>query len=144
MTCIPWTRPEVGENILERHVLKSARVSSPQAPQVTNMVTDAFAQGPEAPGRRTSRVRHDSTHLASVVSRMESDLTCCGDAQALQNIVVSPGTTFAMYAAEPRILVANARCLGPFAPGNGTMQMATKTSIGDQYSTLGEHIFAGM
>ena len=48
-----------------------------------------------------------------------------------------------MYQGELRLLVSNFGCSGQVAPDDGTMQLATKTSIDDQFASLGAQIFSG-
>lgn len=63
--------------------------------------------------------------------------------QALQNFVVPVGTLFSGYLAELRILVASVRCAGHVSPEDGTMQIAVKTGVDDQFPSLSALIFAG-
>ena len=63
--------------------------------------------------------------------------------QALQNLVVPVGIPFSVYLSELRLLVGNVRCIGHVAPEDGTMQIAIKTGIDDQFAGLSAQIFAG-
>ena len=62
--------------------------------------------------------------------------------QALQNLVAPHGTPFSVYQGELRLLVSNVRCSGQVAPDYGTMQLAIKTSIDDQFASLSAQIFS--
>ena len=44
---------------------------------------------------------------------------------------------------ELRLLVGNGRCIGHVAPEDGTMQIAIKTGVDDQFAGLSAQIFAG-
>ena len=48
-----------------------------------------------------------------------------------------------MYQGELRLLVSNVRCSGQVAPDDGTMQLAIKTAIDEQFASLGAQIFSG-
>ena len=48
-----------------------------------------------------------------------------------------------MYLSELRLLVGNVRCIGHVAPEDGTMQIAIKTGVDDQFAGLSAQIFAG-
>ena len=47
-----------------------------------------------------------------------------------------------MYLSELRLLVGNVRCIGHVAPEDGTMQIAIKTGVDDQFAGLSAQIFA--
>ena len=63
--------------------------------------------------------------------------------QALQNLVVPAGTPFSTYLSELRLSLGNVRCVGSVAPEDGTLQIAIKTGVDDQFAGLGAQIFAG-
>lgn len=57
--------------------------------------------------------------------------------------MVEQGTPFSVYSGELRLLLANVYCVGPVEPEDGTLQLAIKASIDDQYAGLSAQIFAG-
>ena len=63
--------------------------------------------------------------------------------QALQNLVVPVGTPFSVYLSELRLSAGNVRCIGRVAPEDGTMEIAIKTGVDDQFAGLSAQIFAG-
>ena len=63
--------------------------------------------------------------------------------QALQKLVVPVRTPFSVYLSEFRLLVGNTRCIGHVAPDDGTMQIAIKTGVDDQFAGLSAQLFAG-
>ena len=135
-----WTRG--WEKCLERHVLRAVRPTSIQAPSVKSMIADAFAQGSrlQDEGRRGPDVLQ---HIIRSLCRGLSRATPAAVMQALQNLVVPVGTPFSVYLSELRLLVGNIRCIGHVAPEDGTMQIAIKTGVDDQFAGLSAQIFAG-
>ena len=126
----------------ERHVLRDVRLTSPQAPSIKSMIADAFAQGSrlQAEGRRGPDVLQ---HIIRSLCRSLSRATPAAVMQALQNLVVPVGTPLSVYLSELRLLAGNIRCIGHVAPEDGTMQIAIKTRVDDQFAGLSAQIFAG-
>ena len=58
-------------------------------------------------------------------------------------MVVPAGTPFSTYLSELRLLLGNVRCAGTVAPEDGTLQIAIKTGVDDQFAGLGSQFFAG-
>ena len=58
-------------------------------------------------------------------------------------LVVPYETPFLVYQGELRLLVSNVRCSGQVAPDDGTMQLAIKTRIDDQFASLSAQMFSG-
>ena len=56
--------------------------------------------------------------------------------QALRNLVMPVGTPFSVYVTELRLLLANVRSVGHVAPEDGTLQIAIKTGVDDQFAGL--------
>ena len=106
------------------------------------MIADAFAQGVrlQAEGRRGPDVLQ---LIIRSLCRRRGRATPAAVMQALQNLVVSVGTPFSVYLSELRLLVGNVRCIGHVAPEDGTMQIAIKTGVDDQFAGLSAQIFAG-
>ena len=106
------------------------------------MIADAFARGShlQAEGRRGPDVLQ---HIIRSLCRGLSRAIPAAVMQALQNLVVPVGTPFSVYLSELRLLVGNVRCIGHVAPEDGTMQIAIKTGVDDQFSGLTAQIFAG-
>lgn len=142
-----WTRG--WEKALEIHILKSVRVSGPQSSEVKNLVTDAFIQGKKLSENNKGEPAAFEHIMHTARALLFTSDFASAVMQTLQDFVVDPATTFfALYTAKFRMLVSNARCVEPFAsedepfaPEDGTMQLAIKTSIDDQYATWS--IFAG-
>ena len=63
--------------------------------------------------------------------------------QALQSLVVPVGTPFSRYLSEMKLLVGNVGCIGHVAPEDGTIQIAIKTGVDDQFAGLSPQIFEG-
>ena len=135
-----WTRG--WERVLERHILRSVRLASPQAPVMKTLVANAFDQGAKLLNYGTSGEAAFDVILR-ILCRGLSKASPAGVMQTLQNFVVEPGTPFSKYSAELRLLLANVRCVGPVAREDGTVQLVVKTSIDDQYAPLSAQIFAG-
>ena len=137
---IAWTRG--WEKVLERHILRSVRTASPQAPQMKTLVVNAFAQG--------GKLLDDGAGgpdafdlILRILCRGLSRASPAAVMQTLQFSVVAPSTPFSTYLGELRLLLSKVRCTGPVAPEDGTLQVAIKTSIHDQYVPLSAQIFAG-
>ena len=96
------------------------------------MIADAFVQGSrlEDEGRRGPDVLQ---HIIRSLCRGLSRATPAAVMQALENLVVPVGTPFSVYLSELRLLVGNVRCIGHVAPEDGTMQIAIKTGVDDQF-----------
>ena len=106
------------------------------------MVGEVFAQG----GRLQEAGQHGPTilqHIIRSLCRGLSRATPAAVMQALQNLVVPMGTPFRTYLSEMRLLVGNVRCVGHVAPEDGTLQIAIKTGMDDQWAGLSTKIFAG-
>lgn len=113
-----WTRG--WEKVLERHVLRSVRASSAQAPAVKALVADAFAQGGELmDAGQSGQAAFDN--ILRALCRGLSRASPAAVMQSLQNLAVTQGTSFSKYQGELRLLVSNVRCTGQVAPDNGTM-----------------------
>ena len=106
------------------------------------MIADAFAQGSrlQAEGGRGPDVLQ---HIIRSLCRGLRRATHAAVMQALQNLVVPVGTPCSVYLSELRLLVGNVRCIGHVAPEDGTMQIAIKTGVDDQFAGLSAQIFAG-
>ena len=108
--------------MLERHVLKSVRVSSPQAPDVKTLVATAFTQGSKL--MEDGCCGHDAfDHIIRALCRGLSKTSPAEVMQTLQNLVVPQGTPFSAFLGELRLLVSNVRCVGQVAPEDGTMEL---------------------
>ena len=135
-----WTKG--WETCLERHVLRAVRSASPQAPVVKSMIAEAFSQGERL--QKEDRLGPDILqHVIRCLCRGLSRATPAAVMQALQNLVVPVGTPFSSYLSEMKLLVGNVRCIGHVAPEDGTMQIAIKTGVDDQFAGLSAHFFAG-
>ena len=64
--------------------------------------------------------------------------------QLHRNFVVPAGTLVSAFMGEMRllVLVSNGRCVSGVAPEDGTIQLATKASIENQYASLNAQSFA--
>ena len=135
-----WTRG--WEKCLERHVLRAVRPTSPQAPSVKSMIVDAFVQGSrlQAEGRRGPDVLQ---HIIRSLCRGLGRATPAAVMQALQNLVVPVGTSLRVYLSELRLSVGNIHCIGHVATDDGTMQIAIKTGVDDQFAGLSAQILRG-
>ena len=137
---IEWT--QCWEKVLERHILRSVRSSSPQAPAVKTMAADAFGQG----GKLLDTGHNGQTafdHVLRALSRGLSKASPAAVMQTLQNLVVPQGAPFSEFQGQMRLLVSNVRCVGQVAPEDCTMQLANKTSVYNQYPSLSAQRFAG-
>ena len=137
---IKWIRG--WDKCLERHVMRAVRSASPQAPALKAMISGAFKQA----GRLQDEGLHGPEvlqHVIRTLCRGLSRATPAAVMQALQNLVVPAGTLFSTYLTELHLLVENVRCIGHVAPEDGTMQIAIKTGVDDQFSILNAQIFAG-
>ena len=63
--------------------------------------------------------------------------------QTLQTFVVPAGTSFSAFLSELGMLVANVRSVGPLEPEDGTVQVAIKAALDDQFAGLSAQIFVG-
>ena len=63
--------------------------------------------------------------------------------QHLQTFEVPEKTSFADFLSELRIAVMNVKSIALVPPDDGTMQVAVKASIDDEFATLAALIFAG-
>ena len=77
-------------------------------------------------------------HIIRSLCRGLSRATPAAVMQALQKLVVPVGAPFSVYLSELRLLVGNVRCIGHVAPefSDGTMQIAIKTGVDDQFARL--------
>ncbi|CAN0539019.1 unnamed protein product, partial [Laminaria digitata] len=82
-------------------------------------------------------------YIIRTLCRSLSKTTPAAVMQALQNLVVPAGTPFCEYVTELKLLLANARSVGHVAPEDGTLQIAIKTGVDDQFAVLGAQIFSG-
>ena len=135
-----WTRG--WETSLDRHVLRSVRHSSDQAPLMKSMVAAAFAQGGRmlTAGQRGPDVLD---HIVRSLCRGSSPANPIAVMQTLQTFVVPAGTSFSAFLSELGMLVANVRSVGPLEPEDGTVQVAIKTALDDQFAGLSAQIFVG-
>ena len=131
---LSWTKG--WEKCIERHVLRAVRPTAPQASALKGMVSDAFAQGGrlQDPGRSGPDVLQQ---VIRIICRHLSTATPAAVMQALQNLVIPAGTPFSAYLSELRLLLGNVRCVGSVAPEDGTLQIAMKTVVDDQFAGLG-------
>ena len=134
---------------LQKHLLKSirsgkaasqgAQAASVLRTRIADVTDEAIrmqengASGPEA-----------FDHVLRMLSRALSKVTPAGVMGLLVNFAVDPGTTFATYLSELRLLVANVQSVGrELAPGNGSIQSAVKNGIDDQFPNISAQAFAG-
>ncbi|CAN0524126.1 unnamed protein product, partial [Laminaria digitata] len=137
---IMWTQG--WEGCLLRHILRAIRTNVPQVSILRSVVTQAFEQGRrmQIEGQNGPQVLQ---YIIRTLCRSLSKTTPAAVMQALQNLVVPAGTPFCEYVTELKLLLANARSVGHVAPEDGTLQIAIKTGVDDQFAVLGAQIFSG-
>lgn len=137
---LSWTKG--WDKNMQRHVPRAVRATAPQVSPLKSMVSDAFAQG----GRLQDCGRtgpHVLQHIVRTLCRPLSTATPARVMQALQNLVVPAKTPFGTYLSEMRLLLQNVCCVRSVAAVDGTMQIAIKTGVYDQFAGLSTQIFAG-
>lgn len=133
-----WTRG--WESVLKRRLLSSVRRNHPTSASVKQVIgaavtacqkaLDAGASGAEA--------------LDGVLRALSAGLSSATPAsvlQKLQNFSVSVGTTFKVFLEELVVLVTSVQEIG-FAE-DGTLQVAVKACLGDQFATLSAPVLHG-
>ena len=132
-----WHKP------LMRHVLNSVSHHYPaQATGTKQMVRDAVAR--EEADERSSQPGRQV--LEGILRALRLGLSPTSPHQALQllqTFEVPEKTSFADFLSELRIAVMNIKNVALVPPDDGTMQVAVKASIDDQFATLATSIFAG-
>lgn len=130
------------EMCLQRHILRSIRTNAPQVSDVRSLVTQAFKDGIRL--QKEGQIGPDVLqYIVRTLCRGLSKSTPAAVMQALQNLVVPAGTPFSKYVTELKLLLANVRSVGHVAPEDGTLQIAIKTGVDDQFAVLGAQIFSG-
>ena len=106
------------------------------------MIVEAFSQR----GHFQNEGRHGPDTLQHIFRCLCRGLNRTKPAavmQTLQNLVGPVGTPFSRYLSEMRLLVGNVGCIGHVSPEDGTMLIAIKTGVDDQFAGLSAHTFAG-
>ena len=127
-----------------RYVLSSVSNHYPvQVKRTEQIVRDAFARAEAEdrggqPGKQVFEEILRTLCLGLGPSKPHQAL------QQLQNFEFPEKTSFADFLSELRTAVMNVKDVALFPPNDGTMQVAVKASIDDQFATLAASTFEGI